>query len=450
MPARLAALLSRAPARSPLATLSGAATPRPAPPPQRPGRRAVFALTVDSIMRGPNLVGYPPTGLRWSGDCTRLYFEWRQPGEDEASTWVVGARRRAPAQAIRRRDGDRAAGRRRVGQSAPARRCSLDRRRHRPDRHGRAAPARRSRARPAPRRLRAGRATRPHVTFVRDNDLFLVPLDGAAAWYADRPTSGPKKPIRGRPTARSSSRPKRQKLIEHVREEAEKKKATRSGEKAPRCRSSSSASASRPPICSSSPDGKLRVLLVVERPETAKTAERARTTSPNRATPTTSRRGPRSATPRTKRRSPCCDLQTRQDRLGRLATAPERTPAAAPTRPSERRRERSTGRGECRRELRWSMPQSSDGWRAGRRRRPRATTRIAGSSRVDPGDRASRGRSITCTTMPGCASGASAGGGPSFGWLPDRSTLWFLSERDGWMHLYVVDADGRRRRARRS
>src|SRR5262249_7211142 len=46
--------------------------------------------TVDSIMRGPKLVGYPPTGLRWSGDSSRLYFEWRRPGEDEAATWVVG------------------------------------------------------------------------------------------------------------------------------------------------------------------------------------------------------------------------------------------------------------------------------------------------------------------------------------------------------------------------
>ena len=49
-----------------------------------------FELTVDSIMRGPKLVGYPPTGLRWSGDSSRLYFEWRRPGDDEASTWVVG------------------------------------------------------------------------------------------------------------------------------------------------------------------------------------------------------------------------------------------------------------------------------------------------------------------------------------------------------------------------
>src|SRR6266480_1721022 len=48
-----------------------------------------FSLTVDSIMRGPKLVGYPQTGLRWSGDSSRLYFEWRRPGDDEAATYVV-------------------------------------------------------------------------------------------------------------------------------------------------------------------------------------------------------------------------------------------------------------------------------------------------------------------------------------------------------------------------
>src|SRR5947207_1956316 len=48
-----------------------------------------FELTVDSIMRGPDLVGYPPEGLRWSADSQKLFFEWRKPGEEEASTYVV-------------------------------------------------------------------------------------------------------------------------------------------------------------------------------------------------------------------------------------------------------------------------------------------------------------------------------------------------------------------------
>src|SRR5215216_5292070 len=60
-----------------------------AAPPKAAAQGSGFALTVDSIMRGPKLVGYPPTGLRWSGDSFRLYFEWRRPGDDEPSTWIV-------------------------------------------------------------------------------------------------------------------------------------------------------------------------------------------------------------------------------------------------------------------------------------------------------------------------------------------------------------------------
>src|SRR5262245_3799940 len=60
-------------------------TAHPATAPAKP-----FELTVDNIMRGPKLVGYPPTGLRWSGDSTRLYFEWRQPEDTEAATNYVG------------------------------------------------------------------------------------------------------------------------------------------------------------------------------------------------------------------------------------------------------------------------------------------------------------------------------------------------------------------------
>src|SRR5512132_2363294 len=58
-------------------------------PPKAAKSASGFELTVDSIMRGPKLVGYPPTGLRWSGDSSRLYFEWRRPGDEEAATYVV-------------------------------------------------------------------------------------------------------------------------------------------------------------------------------------------------------------------------------------------------------------------------------------------------------------------------------------------------------------------------
>ena len=49
-------------------------------------------LTVDWIMRGPELYGNPPRAVRWSGDGQRVYFQWKQasePLEKEFSTWVV-------------------------------------------------------------------------------------------------------------------------------------------------------------------------------------------------------------------------------------------------------------------------------------------------------------------------------------------------------------------------
>ncbi len=48
---------------------------QPAQPPQ------TFALTVDSIMRGPRLVGYQPGGVYWSQDSQRVYFRWKQADE---------------------------------------------------------------------------------------------------------------------------------------------------------------------------------------------------------------------------------------------------------------------------------------------------------------------------------------------------------------------------------
>ncbi|HEY3132464.1 MAG TPA: DPP IV N-terminal domain-containing protein [Acidobacteriota bacterium] len=46
-------------------------------------------LTIDSIMRGPDLTGEAPTAVRWSPDSQMIYFEWKKAGEDESSTYEV-------------------------------------------------------------------------------------------------------------------------------------------------------------------------------------------------------------------------------------------------------------------------------------------------------------------------------------------------------------------------
>ena len=69
---------------APQFALAQSRSPQPAPKP--------FELTVDSIMRGPRLVGYPPTGVYWSQDSQRVYFRWKQADEPrlkETSLYVV-------------------------------------------------------------------------------------------------------------------------------------------------------------------------------------------------------------------------------------------------------------------------------------------------------------------------------------------------------------------------
>ena len=39
-----------------------------------------FPLTIESIMRGPELIGQSPVGVRWSDDGEWVYFRWREDG----------------------------------------------------------------------------------------------------------------------------------------------------------------------------------------------------------------------------------------------------------------------------------------------------------------------------------------------------------------------------------
>ena len=53
---------------------------------------AKLELSVDTIMRGPGLVGWEPREVRWSGDSQRIYFSWKQPSDKilaEYDTYVV-------------------------------------------------------------------------------------------------------------------------------------------------------------------------------------------------------------------------------------------------------------------------------------------------------------------------------------------------------------------------
>jgi dipeptidyl aminopeptidase/acylaminoacyl peptidase len=58
---------------------------------QQPVR--ITELTVDTIMRGHGLAGYAPRGVRWSRDGQLVYFDWKRhddPTEEQFDTYVVG------------------------------------------------------------------------------------------------------------------------------------------------------------------------------------------------------------------------------------------------------------------------------------------------------------------------------------------------------------------------
>ena len=49
-------------------------------------------LSIDTMMRGPGLVGYEPQNVRWSIDASKLYFQWKKysdPIEAPFDTYVV-------------------------------------------------------------------------------------------------------------------------------------------------------------------------------------------------------------------------------------------------------------------------------------------------------------------------------------------------------------------------
>jgi dipeptidyl aminopeptidase/acylaminoacyl peptidase len=163
-----------------LLILCAVGTIGPAFPQATAGQQAAsFPLTVDSIMRGPELVGNPPSNLRWSGDSKELYFEWRMPKEDLAATWVVardgiGLRRLTEADRL----------------SAPLPNGQWDATRRRllgVDRgdivvidtvnRKRIDVTRTTGAETSPRWARG----ETHATFVRDNNLFIVPVESVAA-----------------------------------------------------------------------------------------------------------------------------------------------------------------------------------------------------------------------------------------------------------------------------
>ncbi|HEX2442586.1 MAG TPA: S9 family peptidase [Vicinamibacterales bacterium] len=400
-----------------------------------------FLLTVDSIMRGPDLVGYPPTGLRWSGDSERLYFEWRKPGEDEASTYVVA---RAGGSPRKLSDDER--------KLAPADNARWDRARRRAlavDNGDivmvdsvagtRRWIARTSGSEANPRWARND----THVTFTRDGNLFIVPI-AAGEGLIQLTDVAVKKPDPKLTESQKFLKEEEQKLIDFVKEQAEKKKkdeARRERDALPKVELKEGQSALD---LSLSPDDVHVFIVVAEKPQGAKTAD-----VPNYVTESSYSEMIPARTNvgdvQEKRLLAILNLKTKKTVWADSSFAPEGDPKITPT---------GNGNGDPKdkkpsREVRWAMPSASgDGKQV-----------VAAARSTDNKDRwivlldPESGKTQVVDRLTDEAWIRELGPGGGFGsgvveFLPDNRTIWFLSERDGWMHLYSLDVTAARPEAK--
>ena len=396
-----------------------------------------FALTVDSIMRGPDLVGYAPDSLRWSADSQKLYFDWRKPGEEEASTYVVPRDGGTPAKLTDEQkkttppaNGRWDKARKRVLFSDRGDIVMLD-----------AGGTRRwitrtTTGESSPRWAKNDTA----VTYVRDGNLFLVPLDGAGLQQLT--DVAPKKTDPRLTDSQKFMREEEEKLLEAVKEQKDKKKKADEKDKQDKLPPLELQDRQSAVDLMLSPDDTHVFVLVSERPAGARNI-----VVPNYVNETgyTEDIPGRTAVGDAQNRTllAILNLKTAKTAWADGSFAP---PIEEPMPvPSERQRVEgptttapgAPGR-KAEREIRWSMPDVSDDGKLA----------VAGARSADNKDRwyvaldADTGKTRVVDTLHDDAWIRETGGG--FGssgveFLPDNHRVWFLSERDGWMHLYTLD-----------
>jgi dipeptidyl aminopeptidase/acylaminoacyl peptidase len=404
---------------------------------------AAFELTVDSIMRGPDLVGWPQTGLRWSADSQKLYFEWRKPAEDKASTYVVG------------RDG-----------SAP-RKLSDDEVKNAPPANGRWDNAHRrvlfvddgdvvmvdavSGTRRQITRTTGGESN-PRwarndtcVTWVREGNLFIAPVDGSGASLLTQLTDiGPRRPEPRLTDSQRFVRDEEEKLIDFIEKQKAEKKKAEDEQKKNKLPSFELQERQNAIDLMLSPDDTHVFVVVAERGTGVKN-----TIVPNYVTET-------GYTEDIQGRSKVGDTQDRRMlavlnlKTGKTAWADGSfaPPAASannnaggtteekPAAPGATGPDGRPGR-RAEREIRWSMPVISDDGKFV----------VAGARSADNKDRwyvtldPESGKTKVIDLLHDDAWVREAGGQGAAGieFLPDNKRVSFLSERDGWMHLYTLD-----------
>ena len=404
-----------------------------------PARSAKFDLTIDNIMRGPDLVGYAPDNLRWSADSQKLYFEWRKPGEDDASTYWVARDGGTPSRlddaqkkTVPPANGRWDKARKRVVFAERGDIVMLD-----------AAGTRRWITRTTagegnPRWARNDTA----ITYVREGNLFIVPVDGPATAVVQQLTDvAPRRPEPRLTDSQKFIREEQEKLLEVIKERKDQKKKADEKAKEDKLPALELQDRQNAADLMLSPDDTHVFVLVSERPAGARNI-----IVPNYVTETGYAEDipGRTAVGDAQNRTllAVMNLKTAKNVWADASFAPPVVePATAGTTPPG-----APGR-KAEREIRWSMPDVSDDGKLA----------VASARSADNKDRwyvavdAETGKTRVVDTLHDDAWIREAGGG--FGasgvqFLPDNKRVWFLSERDGWMHLYTLDVTDPSARAR--
>jgi len=64
--------------------------------PAQEAKPVPFRMTIDNIMRGEEMIGQSPTEVQWSYDSQILYFRWKAPQEKEAALYALDRGRLVP------------------------------------------------------------------------------------------------------------------------------------------------------------------------------------------------------------------------------------------------------------------------------------------------------------------------------------------------------------------
>jgi dipeptidyl aminopeptidase/acylaminoacyl peptidase len=403
-----------------------------------------FELTVDGIMKGSDLVGYPPTGLRWSGDSKQLYFDWRKPGEDKASTYVVSRDGGTP----RKLSDDEAKN------IPPANGGQWDRTHRRvvfvDDGDIVMVDAIAGTRRQITRTV--GNESSPrwarndtHVTWVREGNLFITPVEaGAGALLTQLTDVAAKRPEPRLTDSQRFMRDEEEKLIDFVEKQKTEKKKAEEEQKKKKLPSFELQDRQSALDLMLAPDDAHVFIVVGERANGVKN-----TIVPNYVTETgyTEDIAGRSNVGDTQDRRTLAVLNLKTGKTVWADGAFAGPAEAAPADP-EKPREGTPAAGDARparkaeREIRWSMPSISDDGKFVVAAARAADNKDRWYVALDP----ESGKTKVLDHLHDDAwvreAGFGAGGGIDF--LPDGKRVFFLSEHDGWMHLYTLDvsADG--------